>query len=258
MSNPINMSAVAIFAGAFLILAAITFVFPGLPPAQLLYELLNIPQLTIYIWVIPVETLLYCVINGLIWATFAAAVYSLALRRNIREPLYTIPAQEMPETPPKPEPLDARADRIPPAITVTKKPGRIEQDIETIEGIGAIRGRMLRNSGIRTIDDLLRAGTTKLKRQRLANKFGVSYTTIEKWVYRADLLRIRGIGRQYSELLENAGVNTVTNLSIRNSHYLWQKLKLINRERKLVKRIPTSKQVETWVHRAKTLEPIIQ
>jgi predicted flap endonuclease-1-like 5' DNA nuclease len=256
------MSAAAMFAGVFLVLAAITFIFPILPPAQLVYKSLNIPQPTLSILGISVATLLYCATNGFFWGIFAAAVYGLSLHLYRRKPLPTMPAaQEFPKTPPEPMPLDWRADKYPPAIIVRNRArnrSRIEQDIETIEGIGSLRGRMLRNAGIRTVDDLLRAGATRLKRQRLANEFGLSYATVSRWIYRADLLRIRGIGRQYSELLETAGVSTITDLSFKNSRYLWQKLKIINRERKLVKRIPPLKTVETWVYKAKKLEPMVE
>ena len=253
------MSAAAVFAGFFLALAAITFIIPFLPPAQLLYETLNIPQPSQYIMGISATTLLQCATNGFIWAIFAAAVYSLSRQHYRSKPLRSMPApQQLPETPPKPKPLDWRADRYPPTLIIRQERGRIEQDIETIEGIGALRGRMLRNAGIRTVDDLLRAGSTRLKRQRLASEFGVSYTTISKWVHRADLLRIKGIGSQYSELLESAGVKTVTNLSKRDSRDLWQKLKRVNREKRLVRRIPPVKKIQTWIYKAKNLEPIVE
>jgi len=253
------MSIAAIFAGAFLLLMAITFIVPVLPPAQLLHEFLNIPQPTLTIWGIPTATLFYGITNGFFYGVVAAAAYGLSRDRTRHKPLPPMPdARHLLEPPPKPMPIDWRADRYPPAITVRTERGRIEQDIETIEGIGSSRGRMLRNAGIRTVDDLLRAGATRRGRQRIANEIGVSYATMHKWVYRGDLLRVRGIGRQYSELLETAGVATLTDLSTRNPRFLWQTLKLVNRERKLVRRIPPLKTIENWVHKAKFLEPIVE
>jgi predicted flap endonuclease-1-like 5' DNA nuclease len=253
------MSAAVVFAGFFLALAAITFVIPFLPPAQLLYVTLNIPQPTQYVMGISIVTLLQCATNGFIWGIFAAAIYSLSSRNHRSKKLRPLPAhQQLHETPPRPKPLDWRADKYPPTLIIRKERGRTEQEIETIEGIGALRGRMLRNAGIRTVDDLLRAGPTRLKRQRLASEFGVSYITISKWVYRADLLRIRGIGSQYSELLETAGVKTVTTLSQRDPLDLWQKLKAVNRRRRLVRRIPPLRTVETWVYKARNLRPIVE
>lgn len=253
------MSAAAVFAGFFLALVAITFVIPFLPPAQLLYNTLNIQQPTQSVLGVSAATLLNCATNGFIWGIFAAAVYSVSKSHYRDEPLHPLPApQQLPETPPEPKPLDWRADRYLPSLTIRKERGRIEQEIEAIEGIGALRGRMLRNAGIRTVDDLLRAGSTRLKRQRLANEFGVSYTTVSKWVHRADLLRIKGIGSQYSELLETAGVKTVTYLSKREPRDLWQKLKTVNREKRVVRRIPPIKKIETWVYKARILEPIVE
>jgi len=253
------MSAAIVFAGFFLALAAITFVIPFLPPAQLIYETLNIPQPTQYIMGISVATLLQCATNGFIWGIFATAVYSLSSQHYRNKPLRPLPAQQqLHQTPPEPKPLDWRADKYPPALVIRKDRGRTEQEIETIEGIGALRGRMLRNAGIRTADDLLRAGATSSKRQHLANEFGLSYTTISKWVHRADLLRIKGIGRQYSELLETAGIKTVASLSKRDSRDLWQKLKAVNREKRLVRRIPPAKKIETWIYKARNLESIVE
>jgi len=252
------MSAAMIFAGAFILLIAITFILPVLPPAQLLHAFLNIPQPTTTILGVSLATLLNGVTNGLFWGIIAAATYSLS-RHIRRKPLAPMPvARDLAEPPPKPMPLDYRADRYPPTFTIRRKRGRTDQDVETIEGIGSLRGRMLRMAGIRSIDDLLRAGATRWGRQRLAREIGVSYSTLHRWVCRGDLLRVRGIGKQYSELLEAAGVATVTDLSTRIPRFLWQTLWDVNRERRLVRRIPPSKTIQTWVFRAKNLEPIVK
>lgn len=253
------MSIVAIFAIAFLLLTGLTFVIPSLPPGQLLFESLKIPQTTLSIWGISVAVLLNSITNGLIWGIAAAAVYGLSRHVNRRKSLPPMPvAPELATSPPKPTPLDWRADRYPPAITVRKPRGRIKQNIEMIEGIGSIRGRMLRNVGIDTVDDLLRVGATRLGRQRLARELGVAYTTVLRWVYRGDLLRVRGIGSQYSALLESAGVATVMDLSTRNARFLQQALKAVNREKRLVRRIPPRKTIEIWVRKAKILEPMVE
>jgi predicted flap endonuclease-1-like 5' DNA nuclease len=128
----------------------------------------------------------------------------------------------------------------------------MEQGIETINGIGPKSGGLLRNSGVKTVNDLLRVGATERGRQHLANKVGVTYATLLKWVYRGDLLRINGVGKKYSALLESAGVNTITDLSMRNPSYLCQTLRIVNREKNLVRRTPPSKTIEIWVKNAKT------
>jgi predicted flap endonuclease-1-like 5' DNA nuclease len=132
----------------------------------------------------------------------------------------------------------------------------MDQAIETINGIGPVYGESLRKSGIKTVNDLVRVGATKRGRERLARKIGVTNETLIKWVYRGDLLRVNGIGKKYSTLLESAGVNTVTDLSSRNPRFLHQTLRTVNREKNLVRRTPPSKTIEIWVNNAKNLEPI--
>jgi predicted flap endonuclease-1-like 5' DNA nuclease len=134
----------------------------------------------------------------------------------------------------------------------------LNQDVETIEGIGPTYGTKLRNSGVRVIDDLLRAGSTRSKRRILANEVGVAPGTLLKWVYRADFFRIRGIGTQYSSLLESAGVNTVPGLSRRNLKNLYAKLMEINRKKNLVKRIPPYRTIQRWIKSAKNLKRIVE
>lgn len=253
------MSATAIFAGAFLLLVVITFVIPGIPPGELLYEFLGIPQPTLFIWGISAATILNGITNGFFWGILAAAIYGLSRHVAKRKALPPMPvARDLPTPPPKPMPVDRRVDKIPPFITVRKDRFRDEQEIETIEGIGPVRGQLLRYSGIITVNDLLRVGATRRGRQRLANKVGVTYATILKWVYRGDLLRVKGIGKQYSALLESAGVSSVTDLSTRNPRYLWQTLRAVNKKKKLVRRIPPCKTIEIWVLKAKILRPVIE
>jgi predicted flap endonuclease-1-like 5' DNA nuclease len=155
-------------------------------------------------------------------------------------------------------PVDTRPNTTSPLITTSKKPIEMEPDIETINGIGPKYSGSLRNVGIKTVNDLLRAGATKYGRQNLANKVGVTYATLLKWVHRGDLLRINGVGKKYSALLESAGVGTIKDLSLRNPIYLYQELKIVNNEQKLVKRTPPSKTIEIWVKSAKNLKPIIE
>jgi hypothetical protein len=79
-----------------------------------------------------------------------------------------------------------------------------------------------------------------------------------KWVYRADFFRIRGIGTQYSALLESAGVHTVTALSRRDPKNLYAKLREINRKKNLVRRIPPYRTVQRWIKSAKNLKRIVE
>ena len=252
------MQTAAIFASVFLIFIVLTVVIPGLPPGELFFETLGFPQVTGSLLGVSVSTLLNGAVNGLIYGLVAAAAYSLSSRGTKRKPLPKIPkAYEVPSTPPKPTPVYERAAIIPPAMTVRRERFRIEKDVKTIEGIGSWRSRLLNSMGVRTVDDLLRVGATRKGRYRLASGVGVSYRMVLSWVRRGDLLRVRGVGKQYSELLESAGVSSVTDLAARNSRLLWQTLRGVNAERGLVRRVPPRRTIETWVYNAKRLEPIV-
>jgi predicted flap endonuclease-1-like 5' DNA nuclease len=258
------------FAIIFVLYLGITLVVPSFPPAQLLCGYVGIPQTTSSIWGISIATLLNGIINGFFWTILAITTYGLAQRAlHTRKPKSLPPIPARAGTPPGPaipptpssivrkEPARAmmRAESVP--IRVSKEPTVAELDIETIEGIGPAGGALLRNSGIDTVSDLLRVGATERGRQRLADQVGVTSATVLRWVYRGDLLRVRGIGRKYSALLESAGVSTVTDLSTKNPRHLSQTLKAVNRERNLVRRSPPSRTIEIWVNNAKNLEPIL-
>lgn len=129
--------------------------------------------------------------------------------------------------------------------------------IEQISGIGPVYGEKLRAAGIRTTEALLRAGATPQGRQELAAAIGVSADAVLKWVNRADLMRVTGIGEQYSDLLEFAGVDTVPELAQRNPDHLYQKLVEVNEEKRLVRRLPTREMVADWIAQARSLERIV-
>lgn len=125
--------------------------------------------------------------------------------------------------------------------------------IVKIEGIGEVYANKLAQVGVKTVMALLEKGSTPKGRKDLAEKSGLSETQILKWVNQADLFRIKGIGEDYSDLLEAAGVDTVMELAQRNSENLLEKLTSVNAEKKLVCRLPTLKMVSTWVEMAKCL-----
>ena len=125
--------------------------------------------------------------------------------------------------------------------------------VEEIEGIGPMYAKKLNNTGIKTTDELLDAGGTKQGRKELAEKTGISETIILEWVNMADLFRIKGIGEEYSELLKEAGVNTVVELARRNPENLQETLVGVNEAKKLVRRTPTLSQTKDWVEKAKIL-----
>jgi predicted flap endonuclease-1-like 5' DNA nuclease len=124
--------------------------------------------------------------------------------------------------------------------------------LEIIEGIGPIYAKKLRAAGVRSVEALLRAGATTQGRRELEEKTGIGHEYILDWVNRADLMRIRGVGEEYSDLLEKAGVDTVPELAQRNPDHLHQKIIQVNEVMQLVRRPPTRNMVARWVEQAAT------
>lgn len=125
--------------------------------------------------------------------------------------------------------------------------------LDTIEGIGPALSEKFAAAGIKTCDNLLEAGASKAGRVEIAEKAGVSESQVLKFVNAADLMRIKGIGGEYAELLECAGVDTVPELGQRNAGNLTAKLTEINVEKKLVRALPSESQVSEWIAQAKSL-----
>jgi predicted flap endonuclease-1-like 5' DNA nuclease len=130
--------------------------------------------------------------------------------------------------------------------------------IEEIEGIGPKFARKLRKTGVRTTEGLLRRGATRKDRATLAEETGFTPEQILEWVNRADLMRVKGVGSEYSDLLENAGVDTIKELRRRNARTLVAKMTEINEKKRLVRRLPTEGMVASWIEGAKELEPLVK
>jgi predicted flap endonuclease-1-like 5' DNA nuclease len=129
--------------------------------------------------------------------------------------------------------------------------------IETIEGIGTKYGERMRSAGIRSTGALLKAGANPKGRAALAEKTGFSNHQILEWTNRADLMRVRGVGEEYSDLLEAAGVDTVKELRNRNPENLLAKMEEVNAAKKLVRRTPALSVVKRWIAHAKELPPVM-
>jgi len=126
-----------------------------------------------------------------------------------------------------------------------------------IEGVGEAYAAKLKAAGVANTDDLLKAGSTPKGRKDQAEKTGISDALILKWINRVDLFRIKGVGEEYSDLLEAAGVDTVPELAQRKAENLLQKMTEVNAKKKLVRRLPTLEMVENWVEQAKKLPRVI-
>jgi len=125
--------------------------------------------------------------------------------------------------------------------------------IVKIEGIGPAYKEKLVAVGVKTTEKLLEVGCKAKAREELSGKTGISSKLILEWVNLADLMRIRGVGEEYSDLLEEAGVDTVVELANRKGENLHAKILETNKEKKLVRQPPGLKQVQKWVEEAKKL-----
>ena len=130
--------------------------------------------------------------------------------------------------------------------------------IETIEGIGKVMGDKLRANGVADTASLLAKAATPKDREALAAKTDISVKLILKFANRADLMRVSGVGEEYADLLEAAGVDTVPELAQRNAQNLFDALTKTNTEKKLVRQTPTLSAVKSWIAAAKDMPRVLQ
>jgi predicted flap endonuclease-1-like 5' DNA nuclease len=126
-----------------------------------------------------------------------------------------------------------------------------------IEGIGKTYAVKLEELGLKTTAALLRRAATLRGRRELAEQIQVSEKRLLKWVNRADLMRVKGVGTQFSDLLEETGVDTVKELRNRVPENLHTKMLEVNAARNLARRDPTLDEVRTWIALARTLEVVV-
>jgi len=125
--------------------------------------------------------------------------------------------------------------------------------LEKVEGIGIKYAANLRTAGVRSTKSLLEKGSTPKGRDEIARASGIGSALILEWVNHVDLFRIKGVGEEYSDLLEEAGVDTVVELAQRNPANLHQGILETNARKRLVRRPPSKKMVNDWVKNAKKL-----
>ena len=124
-----------------------------------------------------------------------------------------------------------------------------------IEGIGEVYAPKLQAEGIETVEQLLDRCAAPAGRKELAEKTGIAEKLILKWTNHADLFRINGIGPQFAELLEAAGVDTVKELRHRVAANLAAKVAEVNEEKHLCGRVPVESEIQRMIDQAKELEP---
>ena len=131
------------------------------------------------------------------------------------------------------------------------------KDIDRIEGIGGVYAQKLAGAGIESVADLLKLGATGSARKIIADKSGIGEKIISKWVGHADLFRVKGVAGQFAELLDAAGCANMEQLAQSDPTALATSMEKVNEQRKLVRRVPTPHEVETWIREAKTLPPMV-
>jgi len=126
-------------------------------------------------------------------------------------------------------------------------------NIKDVEGIGPAYAEKLKIAGILTVSGLLQKGSTPAGRQEVEMATGIGHEVLLKWVNHADLMRIKGVGPEYSELLEAAGVDSLPELAQRNPENLHTTMLNCNQEKRLVRRPPSLSQVKKWIKQANKL-----
>lgn len=129
--------------------------------------------------------------------------------------------------------------------------------LTTIEGIGATTAEKLKKAGIGSVEKLLTIGFDKKGRMVIQQKTGISADKLLTLVNHADLMRIKGIGGEYSELLEAAGVDSVPELAQRKAPNLREKMAEVNAKKKLVRQLASESQISSWISQAKKLKKVV-
>lgn len=130
--------------------------------------------------------------------------------------------------------------------------------IEDVEGIGPVTGEKLRAAGVKDTDGLLENARTPKQRKELAEKAGLTDKQVLKFANMVDLYRINGVGSEYAELLEAAGVDTVPELARRNAANLTTAMAEVNEQKKLTRRVPSETEVSKWIAQAKELPRMLE
>ena len=169
--------------------------------------------------------------------------------------------------------LESSVDKLSKNVTVsTKKPpmkvvstkkrtarfNLRETNLLKVKGIGQKESEKLNKAGIKTTVDLLKQGATKTGRKNISKQAKIRQPKILEWVNRVDLMRVKGIGEEYSDLLENSGVDTVPELAQRKPENLHKKMFDVNKKKNFVKREPPLSKVKKWVIQAKRLKKVVE
>ncbi len=122
-----------------------------------------------------------------------------------------------------------------------------------IEGIGDVYAKDLGKADISSCEDLLPLDKKQIK--ELAKKTGISEKLIDKWQEQADLMRINGVGPEYSEALNQIGIDSVKELAQRNPDNTLERIKKLDKEKPdIIRRLPILDDIKEWIEEAKKIK----
>ncbi len=131
--------------------------------------------------------------------------------------------------------------------------------IEEVEGIGPAYAEKLAGIGIQTTDDLLDRGAMAAGRAAIEESTGIAHSLVLEWVNHVDLMRIKGVGSEYSDLLEAAGVDSPAELARRNASNLATTFQEVVAARPgIVRRVPTESEIQGWIDQSKDLPKVVE
>ncbi len=222
-----------------------------LPPGMWVHDWFNLPASDY-------SSLINGIVNGVVYGVIAWIVFSLTQLGKKKKPVISVESKAPEKTKITEEEALERASRAKEKALRTLGEKGERRSLNEIEGIGPTYAKKLVGVGIKTTEELLERGATREGREEISKKTGISAKLILEWVNLADLFRIKGVGEEYSDLLEEAGVDTVVELSRRNPENLHAKILEVNEKKKLVRRAPTLKKVREWIEQAKKLPRKVQ
>lgn len=130
--------------------------------------------------------------------------------------------------------------------------------IEDVEGIGPAYAGTLAAAGVATTDALLERGASSAGRDKLAAETGISERLLLEWVNHADLMRIDGVGSEYADLLEAAGVDSCAELAQRNAANLAITFQELDAARpNTVRQVPSETTIAGWIEQASRLDKVV-
>ena len=125
--------------------------------------------------------------------------------------------------------------------------------INSINGMTHTEATKLRRARVRTTATFLQIASTRSGRALLTKETGITSPKLLHWAKRAELMKIKNLGRDYADLLEAVGVESVSELKRRNPESLHEMMKNANQVKKIVDRMPSLKRVTSWIDDSKDI-----